>query len=438
MKRLGALALLLALVLLAVDARLWDEGGPGIVGFELAGFDGDSEEILAEWGSDGRGAARLSLWLDFPFLAAYTGFWALAARRLWPVAVAAGVFDALENACLLVVLGGSFGAWPVLAAAFAAAKFLCLAVVVGYVAIRLARRFPRTAAGLAALGLLGVALNTWLVDRATEPARPDVGRIVELPQGGVQVREDGPRRGPPVVLIHGFGSSIRWWDAVVPALAREFRVVRLDLLGHGGSEKPREGYSMESQADVVAGVMRRLGLRRAPVIGHSMGGAVGTALAERHRALVRRLMLIGTDLDNEDDIGLVTRLPFVPVVGHALDTLVADRLVRRELERGFAPEFDPPGHLERDIFGRTTYRAFERSGQGIYDYADGRPLHERLRGTGVPVTVLLGEEERHTEESAPLYRSAGARVVVMDGLDHSPHIESPARTAPLLAAFART
>ena len=436
MKRLAALTLVLGAALLAIDERLWDEGGPGIVGFELAGFDGDSEAVLAEWGPDGRGAARLSLWLDFLFLAAYSGFLALAARPLWPVALAAGAFDALENVCLLVVVGGSAGVWPVLGAAFAAAKFLCLAVVVGYLLLRLARRFPRAAAALVALGLVAVAANTWLVDRATEPARPDVGRIVTLPQADVQVREDGPRRGPPLVLVHGFGSSIRWWDAVAPALAREFRVVRLDLLGHGGSEKPRGGYSMESQADVVAGVMRRLGLRGAPVVGHSMGGAVATALAERHRALVGRVMLIGTDPDNED-IGIVQRLPFVPVVGHAVDTLVSDRLVRRELERGFAPEFDPPGRLERDIFGRTTYRALTRSGRELYDYADERPLHERLRAAGVPVTVLLGEEERHTEESAGLYRSAGARVVVMDGLDHSPHIEDPARTAPLLAAFAR-
>ncbi|HEX2194221.1 MAG TPA: hypothetical protein VHK63_04580, partial [Candidatus Limnocylindria bacterium] len=102
MLRLAALfpTVLLGAVLVALDARLWDEGGPGIVGFELAGFEGDSEEILAEWGSEGEDAARLSLLIDFPFLVAYSAFWALAVPRVRVLAVAAGAFDALENVCL--------------------------------------------------------------------------------------------------------------------------------------------------------------------------------------------------------------------------------------------------------------------------------------------------------------------------------------------------
>ena len=62
------------------------------------------------------------------------------------------------------------------------------------------------------------------------------------------MREDGPADAPAVVLLHGFACSIRWWDRMVAALARDHRVIRFDLLGHGGSEKPKDGYSMENQA----------------------------------------------------------------------------------------------------------------------------------------------------------------------------------------------
>src|SRR4051794_41436755 len=86
------------------------------------------------------------------------------------------------------------------------------------------------------------------MDRETKAASPTIGRILDLPDGDVQVREDGPKSAPPIVLLHCFACSMRWWDAVVPALARDHHVVRIDLLGHGGSEMPREGYSMPEQA----------------------------------------------------------------------------------------------------------------------------------------------------------------------------------------------
>jgi pimeloyl-ACP methyl ester carboxylesterase len=88
------------------------------------------------------------------------------------------------------------------------------------------------------------------------------------------------------VLLHGFDASLRWWQPSVSALARSHRVVRIDLLGHGGSAKPRDGYSMSEQARLVDGVMRILGVRRAIVAGHSMGAAVAIALAESDPPLV--------------------------------------------------------------------------------------------------------------------------------------------------------
>ena len=131
----------------------------------------------------------------------------------------------------------------------------------------------------AAVGLLALVLafNTVLVDRETEPAQADAGRIVALPGGDLQVREDEPRNGPPIVLIHGFGGSLHRWQPVVPALARRHRVLRVDLLGHGGSEKPREGYAIEEQARGVSLALRELEVDQAVVAGHSMGGMVAVA-----------------------------------------------------------------------------------------------------------------------------------------------------------------
>ncbi len=261
-----------------------------------------------------------------------------------------------------------------------------------------------------------------------------VTRVVS--RDGTQIAYWTGGEGPPLVLVHGFQASLRWWDQVTPALARHHRVVRLDLLGHGGSEKPRNGYSMEEQADLVAGVMRRLRVRRAPVVGNSMGGTVGTALVERHRGLVSRLMTIGTPPDADDAPNRAGRLAMWPVTGHAARTLAPRRILRSRLEEAFIPEYDAPDELVDDI-ERTTYRSFRESAQQVREYWDEKPLDERLADERIPLLVVFGSQEEPGSGVAQFRRVPRSRVVVLEGLDHVPHMERPRRILPLIQDFAR-
>ena len=455
---------MLLVVLAAIDGRLWDAGGPGIVGFELAGSEERSQDIVAEWG-DELDAARLSLWLDYAYMAAYGVFWTLAVaatrdmsagqgwrrfasagRVLVPFPLLGAGFDAIENVGLLLALDGNGGAFaPRLGAIAASLKFLFTGVATGYVALVLLRRawahwpraVPLAIAGLAAAGVALLALNAWALERQTEPADPDVGRVLELPGGDLQVREDGDPRDPALLLIHGYTASMRWWDGVVPALARDHRVIRVDLLGHGGSEKPRDGYSMEQQADLVAQAMRRLGIRRAAVVGHSMGGAVATALAERHRGRVSRVMVIGTPPGKgnwDPDIG--ERLAYLPLSGQAIKRAVPADLVRARIEETFIRGYDPPRRLARDTVDRTTWNSFYDSAIDSSDYVDEKPLSERLADEHVPLTVLFGTEDDQVDQVDGYGTVPGARIIQLRGLGHSPFLERPRRVIPLLRAFA--
>src|SRR5690349_9797796 len=138
------------------------------------------------------------------------------------------------------------------------------------------RRWKIAAAVVAVIALL-LAVNTIVTNSETKPAKADGGRIVTLPGGDLQVREDGSADKPPVVLIHGWTASLHWFDRITPLLAGSYRVIRVDLLGHGGSAKPKDGYSMEEQADRVAAALVKVGVRRALVAGHSTGGEVDRA-----------------------------------------------------------------------------------------------------------------------------------------------------------------
>jgi pimeloyl-ACP methyl ester carboxylesterase len=291
--------------------------------------------------------------------------------------------------------------------------------------------------GLLILLAVALAVNTVVTDRETEEARADTGRIVDLPEGDLQVREDGPRDGPAVVMLHGFACSLHWWDQMTPALARDHRVIRFDLLGHGGSEKPKKGYGMESQARLVAAALDRLGVRRADVVGHSMGGSVATALAEQRPALVDSIVILDSPSKSGDaELPFTARLGFVPVLGQAINRVVPDAMIRDGLESAFAKGFDVPDRFVED-FRDMTYTSYDDSHRGSDDYSEESGLAERLEDESVPLLVVFGSEDDLVDpKSAQGYRSVpGARVVVLDGVGHSPHVERPAATARLIADF---
>jgi hypothetical protein len=158
----GIAAALLFSALVLIDRQIQESGGPGIIPFELAGSTDRATEILGEWGQDGRDAARLSLWLDFPYLIAYGTFFWLAVRAMADAArrrgweryaragrwvavlpIVAAACDAIENVGLLLVIEGHADSLaPALATAFALAKFVTLGAAQIYLL-----------GGLAALGL---------------------------------------------------------------------------------------------------------------------------------------------------------------------------------------------------------------------------------------------------------------------------------------------
>ena len=108
---------------------------------------------------------------------------------------------------------------------------------------------------------------------------------------GLRVRYVRAGEGPAVVLLHGLASSIFTWKDVMPALARSRTVVALDFPGFGESEQPRD-LEFGIYPEIVLGLMDRLGIARATLVGNSMGGAVATALAARHPERVAALVLI--------------------------------------------------------------------------------------------------------------------------------------------------
>ena len=296
-----------------------------------------------------------------------------------------------------------------------------------------------------------LAVNTLVVDGETKDAGVNVdgGRILSLPGGEIQVTDTGPPASPgagaPIVLIHCFGCSLRWWDSMVPLLARNHRVIRVDLLGHGGSAKPKSGYAMSEQGALVAGALDRLGVQGAVVVGHSLGGDVAVSVAEQASELVDRVVIVDEAPDTSfGDLDLLAKVSMAPVIGEALWRVKNDSLIEEGYKQAFAPGydqadgFDDPDQTARDN-DAMTYTSYTDSASASEDYEDVSPLDTRMSNVAVPLMVIFGAEDQiyDAAEALQAYSDVpGVRTAKIPGAGHSPNVEKPVQTAALINEFA--
>jgi pimeloyl-ACP methyl ester carboxylesterase len=107
--------------------------------------------------------------------------------------------------------------------------------------------------------------------------------------------------GPALVLLHGFLETVDMWKDLVPEFARSHQVICIDLLGHGKTDCLGYIHTMEDMADAVFAVLDHLNIEKAHVIGHSMGGYVALALAERQPQLFEGLCLMNSTFEADDN-----------------------------------------------------------------------------------------------------------------------------------------
>src|SRR6202034_1867997 len=115
---------------------------------------------------------------------------------------------------------------------------------------------------------------------------------LELHGDRIAYRDAGA--GHALLLIHGMAGSSATWRAIVPQLAKKYRVIAPDLLGHGQSSKPRTDYSLGAFAVGLRDLLDDLGVESATVVGHSLGGGIAMQFLYQHPDYCRRLVLISS------------------------------------------------------------------------------------------------------------------------------------------------
>ncbi len=129
------------------------------------------------------------------------------------------------------------------------------------------------------------------------------GRTVYVGDEEFLVREAGPERGRPILLIHGLaGSSLGEWYQIGQKLATERRIIMIDHRNHGLAPQVSGRYEVEDVADEIIGVLDAIGVGAVDAVGYSMGGTIAQAVAQRHPGRVGKLVLIATFAAHPDQM----------------------------------------------------------------------------------------------------------------------------------------
>ena len=269
------------------------------------------------------------------------------------------------------------------------------------------------------------------------------------------VREAGS--GPALLLLHGFTGSGRSWGGGLAdaaggladaAVAAGFTMIAPDLPGHGGTGWHEGGPSrppvssratIERTADDLPALLRAIGHERAHVVGYSMGARVALRLAISHPARVASLVVEAPSAGIADAAGRAARR-------------AADDALARALERGGMERFIDAWERTPVLAGEARLGAGDRArlrgirlahdpaglaaslraaGQGVME-----PLHDRLREITSPTLVIVGADDPVRERAAAVAAGIpGARLAVVAGAGHAPHLEAPATFVRLVLDF---
>jgi pimeloyl-ACP methyl ester carboxylesterase len=254
--------------------------------------------------------------------------------------------------------------------------------------------------------------------------------------------------GPPVVLVHGMLNSSSHWQSVALDLAREYTVIAPDLIGHGDSAAPRGDYSLGAHAASIRDLLTALGVERATLVGHSLGGGVAMQFFYQFPTRVERLVLVSSGgLGHE--VSPMLRTAALPGMARALSLAAHPRLLAalwatgsrlrrvgvrqgayvQAVARALRPLERPQA---REAFLQTLRAVIDVQGQRV-SATDRLYLLESM-----PTMIVWGERDN----TIPLEHGRSAHEAIphsyfrtLPGGAHFPHLEDPDALVRVLREF---
>ncbi|MEQ9694798.1 3-oxoadipate enol-lactonase [Shimia sp. SDUM112013] len=241
--------------------------------------------------------------------------------------------------------------------------------------------------------------------------------------------EDGDPSGVPVVFANSLGTDLRLWDKIVPRLPAGLRIIRFDKRGHGLSFCPPAPYRMDDLVDDTEALLTHLGVKDCVLVGLSIGGMIGQALAARRPDLVRALVLSNTAAKMGEAGMWQDRIDSIRAGG-------IEALADAILDRWFAAAFlkTPEAEAWRNMLTRTPVEGY----LGCCAAIAGTDLSGTTATLRLPVLGIGGSDDGASPPDLVRATTAlvpGARFVEIEDAGHLPCVEQPALFAGHLTAF---
>jgi 2-succinyl-6-hydroxy-2,4-cyclohexadiene-1-carboxylate synthase len=256
---------------------------------------------------------------------------------------------------------------------------------------------------------------------------------LQLPDlNGLDFHVEGEGQGPSLLLLHGFTGSVRSWDAIRPQLARHFRLIAIDLIGHGQTSKPEDPgrYSLEWCTRDLVALLDQLGVEQVDVLGYSMGGRCALHLAVHAPERIRTLILESGSPGIEDAAERARRVQS--------DEALAQRILSSGIA-AFVDEWEAQPLLalqphvatevrkqQHELRQRNDRVGLANSLRGMGAGAQ-EPLWSRLAELRVPVHLIVGERDSRyvaiAERMAQHLRRVEVTRVPVAG--HTVHVDQP-------------
>jgi pimeloyl-ACP methyl ester carboxylesterase len=239
-------------------------------------------------------------------------------------------------------------------------------------------------------------------------------------------------KGTVVVLLHGFYENKEMWTAFVPEFSNKYRIITIDLLGHGQTECLGYVHSMEDQANMVHSVLHELKIRKAIFIGHSMGGYIALAFAELYPEMMKGLVLLNStsraDSDerkaNRDRAIIAVKKNYVACIRMSVANLFSEK--NRD--------------ILLDEIEYVKLEALKTPLQGIVACQEGMKIRKDreliLHFAKYPILLILGKQDpvlNYDENKSQIENTEVKLLTLPDG--HMSHIENKEELMSVLLVF---
>jgi pimeloyl-ACP methyl ester carboxylesterase len=265
-------------------------------------------------------------------------------------------------------------------------------------------------------------------------------KTAQLPDGVTLAYIDtGNPTGPPVVLIHGYTDNARDWVPLLPYLSKRFRLILVDIRGHGKSSKPECCYTRLDFAYDIKLLLDALSIRRADVIGHSLGSIIAQTFAEYWPERTDRIVLVSSTGGRPPGSTAPPQFDFAAEIRKLKDPIDPDSPF-------MIAWWDSPTPVNPDFIRRQRQDSaaiplkiwlavLDEALPGATTYTDLQSTLPRLKA---PTLLIWGSKDPLMEEPVrKTLRDAlpGAQVKIFEGLGHNPFWEDPAAVARVINAF---